>query len=304
MVSGNTGPRTEARLFRARVHPTSADAFRGHITVKGEVVPVEFDVLDNPISAAAWDLLDNRSADRLSVLIEIQRKDGNRSKHSAVVSRGNETTRQTFLEFTDGSRDSLSVGSAMPKLMSLRRHLTREEARALHTQQADLEERLWKAFEHVALDPAHRDVYSTGFARILRDAGSLFASALAIAVKTKSGILKPTIDDYRRYLVDEVEAIERRSVDIRELHRASLLLPLEDTSPTTSPSWWQPFTDVKHDAIANIQAATLRHALHAVAATRLLDFWASGNSQGVFVNVGIAYPPGSTDLSNRRFFGI
>jgi hypothetical protein len=190
----------------------------------------------------------------------------------------------------------------MPEPMSLRGLLSRDEARELHSQQATLEKQLWEAFEHVALDPAHRDIYSSSFARTLRDAGSLFASALSAAVRARSGITKSTIADYRRYLVDEVEAVERRSVDIRELHPISLLLPLEGMTMTTSPSWWQPFTEVKHDAIANSHAATLRHALHAVAATRLLDFWVSGNSQGVFVNVGIAYPRASVDLSNRRFF--
>lgn len=112
VVSGETGPRSEAQLLRARIHPTSPDAFRGHITVEGEVVPFQFDVFDNPMSLVAWDLLESRSSDRESVIIEIRRQDGSHSKHSASLTRGDENIRQTFLAFNDGSLDQLSVGNA------------------------------------------------------------------------------------------------------------------------------------------------------------------------------------------------
>lgn len=112
MVSGEEGPRSEAQLLRARIHPTSADAFQGHITVAGEVVPVQFDVFDYPISLAAWDLLDGRASDRESVFIEIHRSDGSTSKHSVSLARGDESTGQTLLVFNDGSTDTFSVGNA------------------------------------------------------------------------------------------------------------------------------------------------------------------------------------------------
>ncbi len=112
MVSGETGSRSEAQLLRARIHPTSADAFQGHITVAGEMVPVQFDVFDYPISLAAWDLLDSRESDRESVFIEIRRNDGSTSKHSVSLKRGDENSSQTLLAFNDGSIDTFSVGNA------------------------------------------------------------------------------------------------------------------------------------------------------------------------------------------------
>jgi len=112
MVSGSTGPRSEAQLLRARIRPTSTDAFEGHITVSGEVVPVQFDVFNTPISLAAWDLLNTRLSDRESVFIEVRRGDGSMSKHSVILERGDENTRQTRLVFRDGSTDTFSVGNA------------------------------------------------------------------------------------------------------------------------------------------------------------------------------------------------
>ena len=48
--------------------------------------------------------------------------------------------------------------------------------------------------------------------------------------------------------------------------------------------WWQAYTDVKHDRLANRTRATMRHAAHALAA--------------LFINI-VTYPPAMSDLARQ-----
>ncbi len=182
--------------------------------------------------------------------------------------------------------------------------LTDAEEKELHRQQAAIEAKLWRSFEHVALTPTHRTVTSPNFAEVLRDAGSLFASTLNAVVEREQSKSETNVADYRTFLVDNVDSVAGRSVDIRELHLgSSVVMPYEGMTRAKSPTWWKPFISVKHDNVADPSQGTLDHALNATAAPRWLDHWftSGGRRRGVFVNVGMLYPPDSVDVRKRRF---
>ena len=167
-----------------------------------------------------------------------------------------------------------------------------------------VEERLQNALRYVDLHRDNRDTFSYEFASILRDSGSLFSSvadALLAGAKTTTGC-RYDFGDYRDFLLSEVPDIFKRTVTLRRCFPAGVVVPFEELwTGIGIPAWWNAYNQVKHHEYDEFRKGNLENCVAAVSGVALL-----GHLMGVFVsdvmfvNVGIAYPDNSVDISDER----
>jgi len=167
-----------------------------------------------------------------------------------------------------------------------------------------VEERLQNAFRYVELHTDNRATFSYEFASILRDSGSLFSSvadALVAGAKAMTG-RRYDFGDYRGFLQGEVPDIYRRTVTLRSCFPAGIVVPFEELQTATGiPVWWHAYNQVKHHEYDEFRMGNLENCVSAVSALALLGhLMGIFISDAMFVNVGIAYPENSVDMSNER----
>lgn len=67
------------------------------------------------------------------------------------------------------------------------------------------------------------------------------------------------------------------------------------------PRWWTAYNKVKHEESFKFPEGNLENAVTGVCALALLGYLiGSFQSDSLFINVGIAYPDDSVDLSDER----
>src|SRR5947209_16780252 len=89
--------------------------------------------------------------------------------------------------------------------------------------------------------------------------------------------------------------------------RGHRIRPFSDWSVQDSPSWWQAFTDLKHDRMTNFKKASLKNAIDALAAVFIVVtfmnedlFREGGVSEEVYNLFSIQYWPQTGSVSTGR----
>jgi len=167
-----------------------------------------------------------------------------------------------------------------------------------------VEARLQTTFRYVDLNRENRNAFSYEFASILRDSGSIFSSVADALVRGAKGAPKHEYDfgDYREFLREEVPDIHRRTVCLRPCFPAGIVVPFEELCERTgTPKWWHAYNLVKHREYYEFHVGNLENCVIAVSALALLgQLMGVFISDGLFINVGIAYDEKSVDMSDER----
>lgn len=167
-----------------------------------------------------------------------------------------------------------------------------------------VEARLGTALRYVQLRRENRDTFSYEFSSILRDAGSIFGSVADALVRGASAAPKRRYDfpDYRDFLRKEHPDLHRRTVDLRAVFPASVVVPFEELQTKRGiPAWWKAYNDVKHREYDEFRKGNLGNCVTAVCALAVLGaLMGTFVSDSLFVNVGIVYKEDSIDLSDER----
>ena len=106
--------------------------------------------------------------------------------------------------------------------------------------------------------------------------------------------------DYRDFLLSHVPDIFKRTVTLRRCFPTGTVVPFEELQ-TGTLAWWHAYNQVKHHEYDDFRKGNLENCVTAVSGLALL-----GHLMGVFVsdamyvNVGIAYPDNSVDVSDER----
>ena len=215
----------------------------------------------------------------------------------------------------DGIADNIEIQAAIDGLskVSLRDKFGHEEwflraASYWESRFRAVQGRLVATFRYVEFHAGNRDAFSYEFASILRDAGSIFGS-VADAVTRGAGVASKrrradeySFPDYRHFLLGQDPDLPRRTVDLRPLFPASVVVPFEElTDRRGIPRWWDAYNGVKHREYDEFPRGNLENSVTAVCALALLgNLMATFVSDDLFVNVGVVRHPASIDLANER----
>lgn len=139
---------------------------------------------------------------------------------------------------------------------------------------ASISDRLAQTFRYVDLHPANKDVFSYEYASLLRDIGSVISSVLDTLLSNVKGGKERryyNIDDFRSFLLQEIEDIENVRVVLNVQHTSSSLFPFEGfKGDSHSLQWWKAFTDIKHSDIECIDEGCQSNVIYAYAALTVL----------------------------------
>jgi hypothetical protein len=167
-----------------------------------------------------------------------------------------------------------------------------------------VEARLQTAFRYVELHRENGKTFSYEFSSILRDSGGIFASVADALVRGASAAPKRRYDfpDYRDFLRKEDTDLHRRTVDLRAVFPASVVVPFEELQTKRGiPAWWNAYNKVKHREYDEFRKGNLENCVTAVCALVLLGaMMGAFVSDSLFVNVGMAYKEDPIDLSDER----
>ena len=159
-----------------------------------------------------------------------------------------------------------------------------------------LEEDLEAVSRYIEFCPENLDTYSIELAHILLSA----ASEVDTLAKCACGILEPNskpgnIDQYRAIITAAEEKepyahplfgsakAKRLTIDEKYMHRLSALkvyipryslafVPWESWAKDRNPNWWRSYNNVKHERNRYFSEATLKNALHALAALLAFNY--------------------------------
>lgn len=165
-----------------------------------------------------------------------------------------------------------------------------------------VEDRLQSALRYVELHRDNRDTFSYEFASILRDSGSLFSSVTDALVAGSKAITGHRYDfgDYRDFLLEHVPDIFKRTVSLRRCFPTGIVVPFDELQ-TGTPTWWHAYNQVKHREYDDFRKGNLENCVTAVSGLALLGYLMGVFvSDAMYVNVGIAYPDNSVDMSDER----
>lgn len=165
-----------------------------------------------------------------------------------------------------------------------------------------VESRLQTTFRYVELHSENRDTFSYEFSSILRDSGSIFGSVADALVRGVGALRKREYNfgHYRDFLLREIPDLYKRSVCLRPCFPAGIVVPFEELQ-TGSPKWWDAYNKAKHHDYLEFRMGNLENCLLAISGLALLaHLMGVFVSDPLFVNVGIAYPQDSIDMSNER----
>jgi len=139
---------------------------------------------------------------------------------------------------------------------------------------ASITQRLFQTFRFVDLYPINKDTFSYEYASLLRDIGSVFSSVMDKLLRGALGEKQNSdynIDDFRRFLLSEIEDIENVKVSLNVSYLNSNLFPYEGLSGKRhSLRWWKAFTNIKHSDILCINEGCLSNVIHAFGALTIL----------------------------------
>jgi hypothetical protein len=137
---------------------------------------------------------------------------------------------------------------------------------------SSIEERMLETFRYVTCDTHNLDTFSYEYGSILRDAGSIFGSAMdklargtgATPQNRKSNQF--TIVDYKEWLLTNVPDIPQMSMELNILRKNKFLIPFSALlDPDTKIGWWNAFNDLKHSDLDNFAKGNLQNAINGMA---------------------------------------
>lgn len=122
-----------------------------------------------------------------------------------------------------------------------------------------LEDQLIACMEYVPYIEHNRTVASPKFVPLLMDACSLIES-----------VFRHTMGDGKRQTLKSYAATLEKRLSLEEATSLLLVSPMKMLRPfegwtRAAPAWWDAYNSVKHDRIKNYDAATLEHAVTALA---------------------------------------
>jgi len=172
----------------------------------------------------------------------------------------------------------------------------------LNNRQYAIRDRLIDTFRFVELHQENHSVFSYEYASLLRDCGSVFSSVLDAVFKGINNTQANTrFADYRRLLLSEDPDIYRRSVLLVPAMPNGIVVPFARFHNNNTPSWWTAYNNIKHSEYENFRQGCLGSVVTALAALKLIDYLLGRTgTDGLWANIGIAYPDNSIDMSAQR----
>lgn len=176
----------------------------------------------------------------------------------------------------------------------------------LASRYSSIENRIIDVFRYVELHPSNRYTFSHEFGSILRDIGSVFGSSVDRLTRLTASEPLPSrlnFGHYKSFLLREIPNIAQQSIKIRGFD-SGVLVPFRDLGfPQGTPRWWGAYNNLKHSEILNYQDGNLENTLDFMGALAILNFQShSSVTYRLFVNIGIAYPEDSIDVTQKLFF--
>ena len=144
----------------------------------------------------------------------------------------------------------------------------------LELRYVSISERLAQTFRYVDLHPANKDAFSYEYASLLRDIGSIISSVLDKFLSNVNGGKDRgfyNIDNFRSFLLSEIEDIENVRVVLNVVYTHSSLFPFEGIKGDNHIlQWWKAFTDIKHSDIECIDEGCQSNVIYAYTALTVL----------------------------------
>lgn len=158
----------------------------------------------------------------------------------------------------DGIADDIEIQAAIDHDSSILKAKfgnvtwTAEVSNYLAQKYQQVEDRLEKTFNFVALAKENENTFSYEFASILRDSGSAFGSVMDELVRRTTAKAKKRYDfsDYRRFLISEISDIHIRTVAVNTLF-PFIIMPFSALRDPQrgQPKWWRAYTVIKHSEV-------------------------------------------------------
>ncbi len=153
----------------------------------------------------------------------------------------------------------------------------------LRERYVSIESRALDAFRYITCHPDNAHAFSFELSSLLRDAGSVFGSALDKLVGQNVPSNRGTgINDYMKWLPTrllKVATFEGPPLDFIKLAAAELNIPpkrrflvkfLPHAAHKVSPEWWRAFNDIKHSDIDKFRDGNLENVACGIAAVGAL----------------------------------
>ena len=144
---------------------------------------------------------------------------------------------------------------------------------------ADLENELIEILTYVPLRKEHNDVWSRKFGRLLDETGSAVDSFFKVAIaggrlfegKTKKEMKNLDIVDCRKIIGPVYRLAEVRVAVSDGIASYEELEPFKAFASDSTPDWWEAYNKYKHSRYADIDIATLRNSVEALAGLFVLN---------------------------------
>jgi len=134
-----------------------------------------------------------------------------------------------------------------------------------------IERRISEASRYVEICPENKMTFSSEFASVIRDIGSMFGSLGDELVKNTLAGPKRDYDirDYLKFIVNEVKDVELIGVRLITPFLHHFVFPFENIKSST-PAWWTAYNNLKHSDIDNFKDGCLVNVVYGIASLAIL----------------------------------
>ncbi len=166
-----------------------------------------------------------------------------------------------------------------------------------------LEDRMINTFRYVECNPANFNVFSYEYASILRDAGSVFDSAMDTLLTQNGYPIREKkkaydIADYRSWLDRNIEKIGQITLGLNYPIELKYLQPFVGIADIERKlEWWDAHNCVKHSDMKKSSKGNLGNALNSIAALAVLYTLSVSKGIRLFDEIGFFEPPNYMDKS-------
>ena len=160
----------------------------------------------------------------------------------------------------------------------------------------DLVNEMASVFTYIEPVKENRNVYSHKLSSILILSSIAFESTIKQIIFNAGLSYNQDIHGYLKFLRDNDDKLEFLEVGFSNSEGHFGLTPFKKiASIDQRPKWWDVYTNLKHNEMANLKEATFENTLDAVAANSILHskICMVGGGAGIFYNVGIIDSPRS-----------
>jgi hypothetical protein len=129
---------------------------------------------------------------------------------------------------------------------------------------------------YVEIETNNKNTFSYEFGSLLRDIGSVFSSIMdGFVDRTVSKKRNEyCIDDYTRFLIEEVTDIDLVGLRLDIRFKNCYLLPFDGIKtkmpPRTKLHWWEPYNKLKHSEINGLSQGCLEHVIYGIGTLAVL----------------------------------